>query len=86
MARHDPLTEAFNFIAREGTISERISGLSLEHTSLSLSLETIPLIYSYGIAEFHSLRDIEQAIEKADAEMYARKRGRKSSVADNHRF
>ena len=74
------------FGAREDAVRERISRLSLERTSLSLALETIPLIYSYGIAEFRSLDDIEQAIEKADTEMYASKQVRKSSVADNRRF
>jgi diguanylate cyclase (GGDEF)-like protein len=37
----------------------------------------VPLIVSYGIAQFSTMSQIEQAIEKADSAMYARKQSRK---------
>jgi len=38
----------------------------------------MPVIVSYGLATFASVAEIEQAIEKADTEMYARKQARKA--------
>lgn len=39
--------------------------------------EPVPLIVSYGLAQFSTMAEIEQAIDKADAAMYAQKQSRK---------
>jgi diguanylate cyclase (GGDEF)-like protein len=74
------------FGADENTVRERIDGLSLEQTPLTLSLRSIPIIFSFGIAEFSNLRLLQNAIERADSAMYASKQFRKSSTTDNLRI
>lgn len=69
------------FGADEAAVRNRLDRLASEPSSLSLPSATVPLVFSYGVAEFSSLRDIEQAIDRADAAMYESKLRHKAPPA-----
>ncbi|HKP87497.1 MAG TPA: GGDEF domain-containing protein [Blastocatellia bacterium] len=52
--------------------------VALARAELPGATAPTPVIVSYGLAAFGSVAEIEQTIEKADGEMYARKQARKS--------
>ena len=58
--------------ARIAEINEALAATPLPNTT-----KPMPVLVSYGLAAFTSMGDIEQAIEKADGEMYARKQAHK---------
>jgi diguanylate cyclase (GGDEF)-like protein len=64
----------------EANVKKRISELilTLNHPTTTSSSKPIPILFSYGIAEFSGMTEIEQAIEKADTAMYELKKGRKT--------
>ena len=67
------------FNISERRVHERIAEINqtLAVTPLPNSTKPMPVLVSYGLAAFASMSDIEQAIEKADGEMYARKQAHK---------
>jgi diguanylate cyclase (GGDEF)-like protein len=67
------------FNISETEARKRIDDLDkvLAQTRLPGSIDVVPLIVSYGLAPFKGIGEIEQAIEKADGAMYARKQARK---------
>ena len=68
------------FNISETEARNRIADLNaaLSRTMLPNSTNPVPLVVSYGFAQFSGLGSVEQAIEKADGAMYARKQARRS--------
>jgi diguanylate cyclase (GGDEF)-like protein len=66
----------------EPEVSRRIAALNLNLTAKHLPdiPQALPLIFSFGIAPFNGLEELEKAIEIADTLMYASKQRRKSST------
>jgi diguanylate cyclase (GGDEF)-like protein len=62
------------------SVQERLSELivELENKPMVYSTAPIPLMFSYGIAAFSQMGEIEQAIDRADTAMYECKQSRKS--------
>ncbi|MGA9768230.1 MAG: GGDEF domain-containing protein [Blastocatellia bacterium] len=66
-------------------LSESVAHMRVGAIDASLALKQLPgvaapmsVIVSYGLATFTQMSEIEQAIEKADSAMYARKQARKT--------
>lgn len=72
------------FNIHDQEVIKRISGLTLnlDHTHVPEILQSIPLIFSFGVAPFAQLSDIEKAIEMADTLMYASKRRKSATKYD----
>ncbi|HET9529731.1 MAG TPA: GGDEF domain-containing protein [Blastocatellia bacterium] len=69
------------FNITEAETRRRIDDLdtALTETRLPGSADAVPLIVSYGLSPFKDMSQIEQAIERADEAMYARKQSRKNA-------
>jgi diguanylate cyclase (GGDEF)-like protein len=68
------------FNISQENVRQRLSQLllDLEDKPMTFSSEPIPLRFSYGIASFSKMSEIEQAIDQADTRMYECKQSRKS--------
>jgi diguanylate cyclase (GGDEF)-like protein len=65
----------------EESVKQRISelDLTLPHSPLDSPLAPISILFSYGVARFSGMQEIEHAIEKADTAMYQLKKLRKAT-------
>jgi diguanylate cyclase (GGDEF)-like protein len=68
------------FNTSKGSVHTRLSELivELENKPMVYSSAPVPLMFSYGIASFSDMSEIEQAIDRADNEMYECKQSRKT--------
>jgi diguanylate cyclase (GGDEF)-like protein len=69
------------FNTNKESVQNRLSELiiELENKPMIYSAALVPLMFSYGIASFSQMSEIEQAIDKADTAMYECKQSRKST-------